>query len=77
MLADSSQKAMSTGFRMDSDLAQAILQTLHYADLFDYPLTLAELHRYLIGYRADAAAVERELAHNPALRDQVEHSGAF
>jgi hypothetical protein len=31
---------------------RAVLQTLAYADVFDYPLSEAEVHRYLIGARA-------------------------
>ncbi len=27
---------------------QAILKTLHYADLFDYPLKVEEVHKYLV-----------------------------
>jgi hypothetical protein len=77
MLADWPQEAVSPGFITDPGLAQAILQTLHYADLFDFPMTLAEIQRYVIGCRADAAAETHELAHNPALRDRVEQTGTL
>ena len=43
------------------DIAQAILHTLVYADLFDYPLRTEELHRYLIGHRAPLSAVRTYL----------------
>ena len=58
-------------------LARAILHTLHYADLFDFPMTLAELTRYLIECRASEADVTRELAENPALRTAVRSSGGY
>ncbi len=39
----------------------AIVQTIAYADVFDYPLTPAEVHRYLPGVRATREAVEQAL----------------
>ncbi len=46
---------------MSDQLAAAILRTLHYADIFDYPLTREELQRYLIGARASCTEVEAAL----------------
>src|SRR5689334_14464241 len=63
------------GFGTNPALARAILHTLHYADLFDFPMTLAELTRYLIECRASEAEVARELAENPGLQAAVTHRG--
>jgi hypothetical protein len=43
------------------DLAQAILRTLAYADIFQHPLTEAEIHKYLIAVPAGRAQVHRAL----------------
>jgi hypothetical protein len=43
-------------------LTAAVLRTLAYADIFDFPLTLPEMHRYLVGVAADPAAIEAALA---------------
>ncbi len=42
-------------------LTEAIWQTLAYADLFDYPLKIDEIHRYLTGIPAQISAVEDAL----------------
>jgi hypothetical protein len=39
----------------------AILQTLAYADIFNYPLTLAELHQFLISHKIDSQNLEKVL----------------
>lgn len=42
-------------------LSRAVLQTVAYADIFDYPLTTLEIHRYLTGVRASVEEVQRIL----------------
>jgi len=46
---------------MPDSISGAILHTLHYADLFDYPLTPKEIQRYLIGARATRVEITRAL----------------
>ncbi len=53
------------------DLGRSILRTLIYADLFHFPLTLGELHRGLMGQRADREEVEERLRGDPRLRDRT------
>jgi hypothetical protein len=44
-----------------SELHWAILKTIAYADIFDYPVTLPEIHRYLIDTEASLSEVEATL----------------
>jgi len=49
-------------------LVHAILQTLAYADVFDYPLTGDEIYRYLTGRRSQRGEIEPAIEHIPAIR---------
>ena len=44
-----------------TQLQKAILKTLAYADVFDYPLTLPELHNFLIGQKASLQDLEKTI----------------
>src|SRR6266851_3596243 len=52
-------------------LRRSILVTLIYGDLFDHALTRGELHRYLIGQAASAAAVALMLDNDAELRFRI------
>ena len=45
--------------RSSDNLSRAVLQTIAYSDIFDYPLTAREIHRYLIGVEASLEEVTR------------------
>jgi hypothetical protein len=50
---------------------EAILRTLLYADVFDYPLTSAEIHHYLMGVSASLETVGKALEASPWLAARV------
>ncbi|MBK8902033.1 MAG: hypothetical protein IPM53_12670 [Anaerolineaceae bacterium] len=58
-------------------LEQAIWRTVAYVDLFDYPLTAVEIHRYLEGVAATPSAVATTLVGSPALADCLSHHEGF
>ena len=60
--------------REDALLQQAILQTLVYADLFDYPLTPNEVVRYL-GVTGEPATILDQLEQSAASGLLVQHNG--
>ncbi|MEM9777370.1 MAG: hypothetical protein AAF902_22520, partial [Chloroflexota bacterium] len=41
--------------------ADAIIQTIRYAQIFDQPLSVGELHQYLIGLKLTAAELDNEV----------------
>ncbi|HEX5164839.1 MAG TPA: hypothetical protein VFV93_05545 [Thermomicrobiales bacterium] len=47
---------------ISTELEQAIVAAVAYSDIFDYPLSPAEIHRYLIEQPASREAVEAALA---------------
>jgi len=55
----------------------AIVRSVVYAGLFDYPLTLAEVHRTLVACDASVADVLATYTRSPALRGLVEHRDGF
>jgi len=57
-------------------LEQAIVQTVAYADVFDYPLTGDEIHRYLIGVPTSRGTLRGVLS-NGHLHPTLSRSGRY
>lgn len=49
-------------------LSEAILQTVAYSDIFDYPLTAPQVHQYLTGVQASVEEVAQALEEGPVTR---------
>ena len=71
--------AFAEGWQVEAihDVADAILYTLVYADLFDYPLRTEEIHRYLTGNAATLSAVEEHLQQNGRLGELLGSTSSF
>lgn len=54
-----------------SPLETAVWRTIVYADVFDYPLTLADIHFFLEGVAAPPAALEKVLTNGRLLPDHL------
>jgi hypothetical protein len=66
-----SQDRSGTEGAADQGLADAILRTVVYADLFDFPLTIPEIHRYLTGSAAPMATIEERLLQDGRLGERM------
>src|SRR5512146_2103109 len=60
-----------------SPVETAILQAIAYSDIFDYPLTGPEIHRYLVGTRASWREIQGALAGSTLSERLVSRSGFF
>ncbi len=58
-------------------IGQAIVAAVAYADIFDYPLRPAELHRYLIGVSANIEQIRAALEHAPEARQYLTRCGEY
>lgn len=59
------------------DLRDAILCAVIYGDLFDYPLTAQQIHRYLPCYDVPLAAVEQQLLDDSRLGELLDSDPPF
>jgi hypothetical protein len=59
------------------ELGAAIVRTIAYGDIFDYPLTAHEVTRYLIRERTSADAVSAALERDPLVAHHVASSGGY
>src|SRR5579859_7139563 len=55
----------------------AIVQAVAYADVFDYPLTVEEVHRYLVGVPASRGSVRTALSSPRLVPEVLARSGRY
>ena len=60
-----------------STMEQAILQTVTYVDMYDYPLTASEIHRYLVGVPAELPEVVQALDKSRLVKSLLGKDGEY
>ena len=60
-----------------ASMREAILRTVAYGDVFDYPMTVIEIHRYLVGLPADLKSIRDLLAETGHSNQQLSLSGEY
>lgn len=58
-------------------LHTAILETLTYSDIFDYPLTALEIHRYLIGIKTTFETLQDTLSNGIQTSSLITQTGEY
>ena len=58
-------------------LGLAILCTVAYADVFDYPLTAAQIQRYLIAIEGNSDGIQQALDDGPWARERLARRGPY
>jgi hypothetical protein len=69
--------AMEAAELSHQTMADAIVQTVAYSDVFDYPLTLEEIHRYLVGVAATVEQVQHVLTNGLMLATRLTCSDGY
>ena len=75
-IPDSENRELVHAARL-AELESAILATITYRDLFDYPVTAPEIHRYLHGVRCNLEDVQSALENRAFCKSYLATDGGF
>ncbi len=77
IVAPPTHRSGSLNIDQQTALARAIVQTVAYADVFDYPLTTDEVHRYLIAHAASRGIVRGVLGNGKVVPSLLTRHGRY